>query len=158
MPKIHLIDASPYIFRAYYSIPTSMKGPDGMVVNAVFGYTNFLIQLLNKAEPSHIAVAFDGSLTTSFRNEIYPEYKAQRESPPDELKAQFEHCFAVTQAMGMPAFIDGRYEADDIIGSLVKQFGNMKTQSVVLSTDKDRSQLVSDRGWFWDCAKDKLYD
>ncbi|MFQ5602374.1 MAG: 5'-3' exonuclease H3TH domain-containing protein [bacterium] len=158
MPKIHLIDASPYIFRAYYSIPTSMQAPDGMVVNAIFGYTNFLIQLLNKAEPTHIAVAFDGSLTTSFRNEIYPEYKAQRDAPPDDLKAQFEHCFEVTQAMGMPAFIDDRYEADDIIGTLVKQFGNAKNQVVVLSNDKDLAQLVNERVWFWDFAKDKMYD
>ena len=82
MNTVYLIDASPYIFRAYFSIPGSMQSPKGEPTNAVYGYTAFLLDLLKRAEPSHIAVAFDGSLTTSFRNEIYPAYKAQRELPP----------------------------------------------------------------------------
>ena len=65
MATVHLIDASPYIFRAYYSLPPTIKSPDGMQTNAVYGYTDFLIQIL-KENPTHIAVAFDGSLTTSF--------------------------------------------------------------------------------------------
>jgi len=70
MTTVYLIDASPYIFRAYYSLPPTIKSPDGMQANAVYGYTDFLIPIL-KENPTHIAVAFDGSLTTSFRNKIY---------------------------------------------------------------------------------------
>jgi 5'-3' exonuclease len=158
MSTIHLIDASPYIFRGYYSIPTSMKAPDGLTTNAVYGYTNFLIQLLKKERPSHIAVAFDGSLTTSFRNEIYPEYKAQRELPPAELEAQMDACWQVTRAMGMQTFIDDRYEADDIIGALVDKFITKSHRAVIVSSDKDLTQLVNEQVSLWDFARDRRFD
>ena len=99
MPTVYLIDASPYIFRAYFALPTTITSPDGFVNNAVYGYTDFLIQILKKENPTHIAVAFDGSLTTSFRNEIYPEYKANRALPPTELEHQLDACFQVTEAL-----------------------------------------------------------
>jgi 5'-3' exonuclease len=158
MSTIYLIDASPYIFRAYYSIPNTMRSPDGMTVNAVYGYTDFLIQLLKREFPTHIAVAFDGSLTTSFRNDIYPEYKAQRELPPAELEAQMDACWQVTEAMGMAAFIDDRYEADDILGTLTVNFVRRNHQVVVVSNDKDLAQLVNDRVSFWDFARDRRFD
>ena len=158
MSTIYLIDASPYIFRAYYSIPTAVKSPDGMATNAVYGYTEFLIQLLKRESPSHIGVAFDGSLTTSFRNEIYPDYKAKREPPPAELEAQLDACWQVTQAMGMAAFVDDRYEADDIIGTLTDKFIKNNHQVVVVSNDKDLTQLVNQHVSFWDFAKDRRLD
>ncbi len=158
MPTVYLIDASPYIFRAYFSLPLSIKSSDGQPVNAVHGYTDFLIQVLTKAQPTHIAVAFDGSLTTSFRNEIYPEYKAQRALPPAELEAQLDDCFQVTTAMGMAAFIDDRYEADDLIGALAKQLVREGHQSVVVSSDKDLTQLVNESVTFWDFAREQRYD
>lgn len=158
MSTIYLIDASPYIFRGYYSIPTTVKSPDGMATNAVYGYTEFLIQLLKREMPSHIGVAFDGSLTTSFRNEIYPDYKAQREPPPAELEAQIDSCWQVTQAMGMAAFVDDRYEADDIIGTLTDKFIKNNHQVVVVSNDKDLTQLVNQHVSFWDFAKDRRLD
>ena len=117
-PTLHLVDASPYIFRAYYSLPSSITTPEGAPANAVYGFASFLIKLLSDAEPTHLALAFDGSLTTSFRNELYPEYKAQRELPPEELKAQLGACREVADAFGLATFIDDRYEADDILGAL----------------------------------------
>ena len=98
MPTVHLVDASPYIFRAYFSIPASLRAPDGRPVNAVRGFTWFLLELLEREGVSHAAVAFDESLTTSFRNELYPAYKAQRELPPSELEAQLRDCRAVATA------------------------------------------------------------
>ncbi|TDI93908.1 MAG: exodeoxyribonuclease IX [Caldithrix sp.] len=157
MSTVYLIDASPYIFRAYYSLPPTIKSPDGMQVNAVYGYTDFLLQIL-KESPTHIAVAFDGSLTTSFRNKIYPEYKAQRELPPPELEAQLDTCFKVTQAMGMSAFIDDEFEADDIIGTLLDQLSGKNRRAVVVSNDKDFAQFVSDKVTFWNFAKGERYD
>lgn len=158
MPTVYLIDASPYIFRAYFSLPLTLKSSDGLPVNAVHGYTEFLIQVLTKAQPTHIAVAFDGSLTTSFRNEIYPEYKAQRALPPVELEAQLDDCFEVTKTMGMATFIDARYEADDLIGTLSTQLVRQGNEVVVVSSDKDFTQLVNESITYWDFARDQRFD
>jgi len=155
MPTIYLIDASPYIFRAYFSIPSSMQAPDGAPVNAVYGYTAFLLDLVKRAQPTHLAVAFDGSLTSSFRNEFYPEYKANRELPDPELKAQLDACWQVTEALGMQAYIDDRYEADDIIGTIIAKFAKKDCDFVVVSSDKDLAQLVNKRTELWDFAKDR---
>lgn len=158
MPTIYLIDASPYIFRAYFSIPSSIKTPNGQPANAVYGYTAFLLDLIKKAEPTHIAVAFDGSLTSSFRNEFYPAYKANRELPDPELKAQLDACWQVTEALGMKAYIDDRYEADDIIGTIIAKLTKKDGDFVVVSSDKDLAQLVNKRTTLWDFAKDRRFD
>ncbi len=158
MPRIYLIDASPYIFRAYYSIPHSMQSPDKQPTNAVFGYTNFLLQVLKKENPGHIAVAFDGSLTTSFRNEIYPEYKAHRGLPPPDLEAQISWCQQVTEALGMRWFVDDLYEADDIIATLCEHMVDKGFEVVIVSNDKDLAQLVNHRVVWWDFARDRWFD
>ena len=100
MQTVHLIDASLYIFRAWHSMPPDFVDVDGAPVNAVHGFTRFLCDFLERAQPTHIAVAFDESLTSSFRNAIYPAYKANRELPPAELKVQFEYCKRVAAAFG----------------------------------------------------------
>lgn len=158
MPTIYLIDASPYIFRAYFSIPSSMRAPDGAPVNAVYGYTAFLLDLIKKAQPTHIALAFDGSLTSSFRNEFYPAYKANRELPDEELKTQLDACWQVTEALGLKAYIDDRYEADDIIGTIIAKLVKKDGDFVVVSSDKDLAQLVNKRTRLWDFAKDRRFD
>jgi len=158
MPTIYLIDASPYIFRAYFSIPSSLRTPDGAPANAVYGYTAFLLDLLKKAKPTHLAVAFDGSLTTSFRNEMYPAYKAQREKPDEELYAQLEACREVTEALGMNWHIDDHYEADDIIGTIATKLAKSESRFVIVSGDKDLAQLVSQRTSLWDFAKDRWFN
>lgn len=155
---LYLIDASPYIFRAYHALPSSITSPRGKPTHAVHGYTEFLIQVLKQATPGHIAVAFDGSLTTSFRNEIYPEYKAQRELPPEDLKAQLEACQEVTDAMGMQHFIDNRYEAEDIIATLLRRLLPACQGAVMVSSDKDLAQLVGERVTLWDFARDRRFD
>ncbi|MDZ7343794.1 MAG: hypothetical protein ONA90_04705 [candidate division KSB1 bacterium] len=158
MATIYLIDASPYIFRAYFAIPASMRAPDGTPTNAVYGYTAFLLDVLRRAQPTHLAVAFDGSLMTSFRNEIYPAYKAQRELPDEELYAQLDACWQVTEALGMKAYIDDRYEADDIIGTIIAKLAKKDCRFVVVSGDKDLAQLVNKQTLLWDFAKDRRFD
>src|SRR3954470_260358 len=115
---LHLIDASVFIFRAYYSVPIAVTDRDGQPVNALHGFARFLGELLERAHPEYIVVAFDESLATSFRNRIYPPYKANRERPPVELTRQFELCRAVCAALGVLGVMSGEYEADDIIGTL----------------------------------------
>jgi DNA polymerase I len=89
---IYLIDASVYVFRAYYSMPPDMMDRDGHPAHATFGFARFLGDLVERAQPRYMAVAFDESLSTSFRNQIYPAYKANRDPPPEDLKLQFERC------------------------------------------------------------------
>jgi 5'-3' exonuclease len=143
---IHLIDASVFVFRAYFSIPADMTAPDGQPVNAVYGYGRFLLDyvedLRRRAPDEELAVAFDESLTTSFRNEIYPAYKANRELPPPDLEAQFEHCRALTGHLGIDHFAHPRYEADDIIGTLTARRRAAGRSATIVSRDKDLAQLL----------------
>lgn len=154
MTTFHLIDASPFVFRAYFSLPTSMVDTDGRPSNAVHGYAGFLLRYLELENPTHVAVAFDESLTTSFRNEIYPAYKAQRELPPEDLEAQFDDCRQLTEAMGLATFADERYEADDYIATIVRRFEGGENRFVVVSPDKDLAQLVSESVTQYDFAKE----
>ena len=158
MEKVLLIDASPYIFRAYFSLPTSMRDRDGNPVNAVYGFTNFLCQAITQAGAKHIAIAFDESLSTSFRNDFYPEYKAQRDLPPPELEAQLKACREIAEAFGLVGFADSRYEADDFLGTLAARFRNEAEQFIFVSSDKDITQLIRGSDIFWDFARDRKLD
>ncbi|MHC4225411.1 MAG: 5'-3' exonuclease [Planctomycetota bacterium] len=151
---VYLIDASPYIFRAYFSVPESMTSPEGQPVNAVYGFTNFLLKLIDSEEPAHLGAAFDESLTTCFRNEIYPEYKAQRELPPPALEAQLKDCQEVAAALGAAVYTDARFEADDFIGTICHR---VKGGKVVVSGDKDLAQLVSEEVTLYDFARKVRY-
>jgi len=134
-----------------------MRSPAGEPINAIYGYTNFLIQILQEY-PDYLAVTFDGSLTTSFRNEIYPEYKAQRAETPAELKQQMQQCQDITAALGMPCFVDTRFESDDLIGTLWAQIRDWVPEIQIVSSDKDFAQLVDERTSLWDFARDRRFD
>jgi 5'-3' exonuclease len=155
-PTLHLVDASPYVFRAYYALPATITDREGRPVHAVHGFLTFLLQLFESEDPTHLAVAFDESLTTSFRNEIYADYKAQRELPPPELEAQLELCRDGAAALGAATFADERYEADDFIATLCARFP--EASAIVISNDKDLGQLVSDRVTWFDFARGERYD
>ncbi len=150
--KLHLIDASIYIFRAWFSIPDSMTDDEGTPVNALYGFGSFLFDFLEKTRATRIAVAFDESLTSSYRNEIYPEYKANREPPPEDLKPQFAWCRELTRALGITEFASGEYEADDIIGTLAKKARKAGIKSVIVSRDKDLTQILRNGDVYWDYA------
>lgn len=155
---VYLIDASVFIFRAWFSLPSTLLGRDNQPVNAVYGYARFLAELLASQQPARIAIAFDESLETSFRNDIYPAYKANREPAPDELKAQFAACKRLSQAMGAPVVSSDRYEADDLIASLLIRERQMGRFSVIVSRDKDLAQLLDHNDLFWDYPMDLVYD
>ena len=152
-PTAHLIDGSLYVFRAWHSMPDEFHDAEGHPVNAVHGYTRFLCELLEREKPSHLAVAFDASLTTSFRNAIYPHYKANRELPPPDLERQFVQCRAVTDALGVRVLIDHTYEADDLIGSMLWSLRGRGFRSVIVSADKDFGQLLGEHDEQWDFAR-----
>ncbi|WP_130620953.1 5'-3' exonuclease [Dyella amyloliquefaciens] len=152
-PAAHLIDGSLYVFRAWHSMPDEFHDADGHPVNAVHGFTRFLCELLERVKPEHLAVAFDASLTTSFRNAIYPAYKANRELPPPDLERQFVLCREVAEALGIAVLIDHTYEADDLIGSTLWSLRAHGFRSVIVSADKDFGQLLGEDDEQWDYAR-----
>ena len=157
-PHAYLVDASLYVFRAWHSIPPDFTDVDGHPVNAVHGFTRFLLDLLERAKPSHAAICFDESLTSSFRNAIYPEYKANRELPPDELVRQFAYCREVAAALGMTVLTDTEFEADDLIGSAVHALDTHDCGAIIVSADKDFGQLVGDSVEQWDFSRDQRWN
>ena len=148
----YLIDASVYVFRAYYSMPDDMVDDAGNPINALYGFCRFLGDFMEQVRPEHIAVLFDESLSSSFRTEIYPEYKANRDPAPEELKRQFAQCRRFTKALGVLETAHPRYEADDLIGTLVTEGRSAGIPSTIVSRDKDLTQLVSKEDVFWDFA------
>ncbi len=153
----YLIDASVYVFRAYYSMPEDMVDGEGNPINAFYGFCRFLGDFMEQVTPEYVAVLYDESLTSSFRTEIYPEYKANREPAPPELKRQFEQCRRFTRALGLMEYGSPVYEADDLIGTLVAHGRAMNRPSTIVSRDKDLTQLLSEDDVFWDFAgKGKL--
>jgi 5'-3' exonuclease len=157
-PTLHLIDASLYVFRAWHSMPPEFHDKDGAPINAVHGFTRFLCDFLERARPSHVLVAFDESLTSSFRNGIYPEYKANRELPPQELIVQFNYCRLVAAALGLRVLADAQYEADDLIGSAITVARAQGFRAVIVSADKDFGQLIEADDELWDFSKDLRWD
>jgi 5'-3' exonuclease len=151
----YVIDASVYVFRAWFSIPDDMQDGDGKPVNALYGFTRFLGDFLERTQPQYVAVAFDTSLATCFRNDLYRDYKANREPAPDELKQQFDRCRAVTRSLGLPEFAEQRFEADDIIGTLVTGMRRQGIPSTILTRDKDMAQLLDAGDALWDFAADR---
>ncbi|MEM7081446.1 MAG: 5'-3' exonuclease H3TH domain-containing protein [Pseudomonadota bacterium] len=152
---LYLIDASIYVFRAYYSLPDSMTDADGNPVQAVYGFTNFLCDFARRAKPEFVGTAFDISLTSSFRNDLYPDYKANRDPAPDELKRQFVYCRAISRAMGFPSFADSTCEADDIIGTLATKWRQRNQGVTIITRDKDLMQLITPGDVYWDFAGDR---
>jgi 5'-3' exonuclease len=150
--QAYLIDASIFVFRAWFTIPDSMMDAQRNPTNAVYGFARFLGDFLEQVRPEYVAAAFDVSLTTSFRNDLYPPYKANREPAPDELKRQFALCREITSALGVRECADSRYEADDLIGTLVTGLRAAGHPVTIVSRDKDLLQLLAEGDTFWDFA------
>ncbi len=155
---VYLIDASIYIFRAWFSVPDSLRGAQGQPINAIYGFMRFLAEFAERSRATHVAIAFDESLTTSFRNDIYPQYKMNRELPPAELKVQFEWCRKLAQAAGFYCIGSSRYEADDLIATLSQHMRGHGFRTAVVSGDKDLTQLLQARDFWWDFARDQRLD
>jgi DNA polymerase-1 len=152
---LYLVDGSGFIYRAYYGIRAPMTALDGTPTNAVFGFIRLLLNVMRDRTPTHIAVCFDPKGPT-FRNEIFPEYKANRSAPPDDLRPQFALCKEAVSALGIPALEIGGFEADDVIGTLARRWNAASEthRTLIVTADKDMMQLVDDRTTMWD-GKDK---
>ncbi|MDX1335163.1 MAG: 5'-3' exonuclease H3TH domain-containing protein [Gammaproteobacteria bacterium] len=155
---VFLIDSSIYVFRSWFILPDTITDREGNPAHAVYGFTDFVYQFLAEQQPTHIGFAFDESLKTSYRNEIYPEYKANRESAPEELKRQFQYCRAFLRALGFAEFGSDRYEADDIIGTLAWRYRDRGHDIHILTGDKDLAQLIREGDTWWDYARSNRLD
>lgn len=156
--RVYLVDASVYVFRAWHSMPDQFRDPAGRPTNAVYGFARFLCELIEQTETRHLAVAFDESLTSSFRNEIYPDYKANRDPAPEDLKRQFAWCKDLTRALGTPVFFDNRFEADDLIATLAAGCRRQQQTVCVVTGDKDLAQLLEDGDHWWDFSRRRRLD
>ena len=156
--RLYLVDGSAYIFRAYHALPPLTRKSDGTPVGAVSGFCNMLYKLLtdmaDEHDPTHFAVIFDYSATT-FRNDIYPEYKANRPEPPEDLRPQFALVRDATRAFNVPCIEMEGFEADDLIATYATQVEALGGETVIISSDKDLMQLVTDKTSMLDTMKNR---
>jgi DNA polymerase-1 len=152
-PHLILVDGSGFIFRAFHALPP-MTRPDGTPVGAVYGFAQLLSRFLAQHSSTHIGVVFDTARLT-FRNEIYPEYKAHRPEPPEELIAQMALIREATEAFGVARLEQPGYEADDVIASYAREFAATGGRVTIVSSDKDLMQLINERVQMLDPIKQK---
>jgi DNA polymerase I len=155
---VFLVDGSSYIFRAYHALPPLNRKSDGLQVNAVLGFCNMLWKLLRDMppdnRPTHLAIIFDKSEIT-FRNKLYPDYKAHRPPAPDDLIPQFALIREAVRAFDLPCLEQGGFEADDLIATYAREAGERGATATIVSSDKDLMQLVTDKVTMYDTMKDR---
>ncbi|HPQ95426.1 MAG: flap endonuclease [Thiothrix sp.] len=155
---VWLVDASIYVFRAWFERCPPRYDRQHHPVNAVHGFLRFVYQLLSTEKPTHIAFAFDTSLQESERKNLYPAYKANREPAPEALKYQFQLCRDFISALGLVQASSTRYEADDLIGSWASQQHQSGQRLMIISGDKDLTQLVREHDLWWDYGRRRPYN
>jgi DNA polymerase I len=155
---VFLVDGSGYIFRAYHALPPLNRKSDGLQVNAVLGFCNMLWKLLRDMppdnRPTHLAIVFDKSEVT-FRNKLYPDYKAHRPPAPDDLIPQFGLIREAVRAFDLPCLEQAGFEADDLIATYAREAGARGATATIVSSDKDLMQLVTDKILMYDTMKDR---
>src|SRR3977135_3418692 len=155
---VFLVDGSSYIFRAYHALPPLNRKSDGLQVNAVLGFCNMLWKLLRDMppdnRPTHLAIIFDKSEIT-FRNKLYPDYKAHRPPAPDDLIPQFALIREAVRAFDLPCLEQVGFEADDLIATYVREACERGATATIVSSDKDLMQLVTDCVTMYDTMKDR---
>ena len=153
--RLCLIDGSNYIYRAYFAI-RHLSNSQGMATNAIYGFTNMLLKVMRDLQPDHLAVVFD-SRGPTFRKDIFPDYKANRASMPEDLVPQIPYIKRVVKAFNLPAIEMDGYEADDIIATLARKFATEGVAVTVVTGDKHLMQIVNQRVRLLDTMKDKVY-
>ncbi len=153
---VYVIDAMNYIHRAYYALPNDILSPGGTPTNAILGYLRTLLRIIKEHKPEYMAAAFEKD--ASFRNTLFAAYKANRKEPPKDLESQFDYCRRMTRAIGVACLEADDYEADDIIGTVAKGMSLRGHSVVVVTGDKDMSQLVCNSVIVYDMAKGQWLD
>ena len=155
MQKLYLIDGSSYIYRAYYAIK-GLSTSKGLPTNAIYGFFNMLMKILNERKPEFLAIAFDPKGPTK-RHLAYEAYKAQRPRMPDSLSVQIPYIYRLVEALNIPILMMEGYEADDVIGTVAKKWEHEGYEIIIVTGDKDMLQLITPRIKIYDPMKDKHY-
>ncbi|MCK6505205.1 DNA polymerase I [Myxococcota bacterium] len=152
--RLFLVDGSNTAFRAYFGIQSDMRAPDGLPTRALFGFARILLKLRKDHRPTHCVVVFDKG--KSFRNELFPDYKGQRPDMPEDLRAQWGELPGLCEDLGFRSMARQGFEADDLIGTLAVRHAGPDVEVVIVSSDKDFGQLVTDRVKMLDVGRDEL--
>ena len=144
--KLFLLDAYALIYRAYYALIRSPRVTSkGLNTSAIFGFCNTLDEILRKEKPSHIAVCFDPPGGHTFRHDVYPEYKAQRDKQPEDITLSIPYIKEILEAFNIPVIEVEGYEADDVIGTLSRHAEREGFTTYMMTPDKDYGQLVTEK-------------
>ncbi|MGB2102242.1 MAG: 5'-3' exonuclease [Porticoccaceae bacterium] len=154
-----LIDSSIYIFKSYFTLPEKWHADEtGYSTHALYGFANFLLELLKKQQPQFIFCAFDESLQTGFRHQLCPNYKINRELPDEALAFQLNACRQLCRVLGITEMASNQYEADDLLGAMAKQVRSAEMQPVIVTRDKDLTQIIQHGDLYWDIGKSQPKD
>ncbi|MEW5838126.1 MAG: 5'-3' exonuclease H3TH domain-containing protein [Pseudomonadota bacterium] len=156
--RAYLIDSNIYVFRAWHGSPVALRDAQGRALNAVHGYAEFLLRVLEDIGTDRIALAFDVPQERPYRREIYPDYKTHRPPPPEDLRPQFELCRAFAEGVGLPVHVSDRYEADDVIGALAARLRAEGLAITLLTADKDLAQLLEGQDRWWNHGRTEVLD
>ncbi|MEX5217762.1 MAG: DNA polymerase I [Nitrospira sp.] len=155
MSTLYLIDGSAYIYRAFFALPP-LSNSKGLQTNAVYGFTTMLLKILRDHKPDHVAVVFDERGPT-VRHEEYKEYKAQRPPMPQGMQTQVPYIHRIVEAMAVPCIRQAGLEADDLIGTLARKAEAQGVEVVIVTSDKDMFQLLTEKTRIYDPVKDKWF-
>jgi DNA polymerase-1 len=153
---VYVVDSLNYIFRAYHAIPQNVTAPSGMLTNAILGYLRTLLRIIKERKPEYMAAVFEGD--TSFRTALYSDYKANRQSMPEDLSPQLKYCRKIAAAIGVACLEARDYEADDVIGTAAVRMSALGYPVVIVTGDKDMSQLVRENIRVYDMAREAWLD
>jgi 5'-3' exonuclease len=149
-----LIDSSIYIFRSYFTLPENWRAQEtGYPTNAVYGFTAFLLDILRQKQPDYLFCAFDESLGSGFRHQLCADYKSNRELPDEALAFQLNACRQLCRVLGVSEMASETYEADDLIGAVAAHVRKSNAQPVIVSRDKDLTQIIQSGDLYWDFGK-----
>ena len=157
MKKIYLLDISSFFFRSYYALPPHMTNQKGLPTNALYGVSSMLRNLIKQKKPDYIVCCFDTKVS-SFRKDLFPEYKSNRGEMPEDLVAQVPYLKKLIKYFGIYGIEQEGYEADDLIGSFALFSRRKQLQTIIVSGDKDFAQLVDSQTFLFDTMKSKTYD
>ncbi|MFQ5455548.1 MAG: 5'-3' exonuclease H3TH domain-containing protein [Nitrospirota bacterium] len=154
--NLYLIDGNAYIYRAFYAIK-GLSSSKGLPTNAIYGFTNMLMKIIKDKKPDYLAVTFDAKGPT-LRHKEFDEYKAHRPKMPEDMAVQIPYIYRIVEAFNIPVVVKEGYEADDLIGTIVKKAEKEGIEEVIIiSGDKDMMQLITDITYVYDPMRDKVY-
>src|SRR5205814_3750644 len=156
--SFYIIDGHAQIFRAFYAPFRELSSPTGEPTKATFVFTQMLLNLIERRKPDYLAMVIDSGDETVFRKSISPDYKANRQAPPDDFFPQEQRILQIVRDSGVPIFAKGGFEADDLIATIAKRLCNQDFELFVVSKDKDLRQIINDCTKMYDVQADEVID